>query len=282
MAGRFKPRNVQAIDFYDRHPISEQQVLAAVARRRGGDLARLEPEDLFEFDQDHYGGLAAVDALARRAGVDETSRVLDLCAGLGGPARFLASRRRCRVVALELHPGRAAGAARLTLLVGLQARVRVVRADARTIPFARGAFDACVSQEALLHVEEKLTVLEGCRRVLRPGGRLAFTDWVAHAGLGDRERARLHEWMAATTLQSLASYRTLLGRAGFVAVEAEDLTDEWRPLLRRRLEMFRAMRRDTIARLGEARADEYEQLYAFFVGLVEAGRLGGGRFTGSA
>jgi hypothetical protein len=65
-------------------------------------------------------------------------------------------------------------------------------------------------------------------------------------------------------------------------VQAEDLSDEWRAILRQRLQMFRALRPETAARLGEARAGEYERLYAFFVGLVEAGKLGGGRFSASA
>jgi len=269
-------------DFYDRHPISEHEVLAAVARRRGGDLSQLSPDDLFEFDQDHYGGLQAVDELASRAGIATASHVLDVCAGLGGPARFLASRRRCRVLALEHHAGRAAGAARLNRLVGLDGQVRTVRGDATALPFRDGSFNACVSQEAFLHVADKVAALAGCHRVLVPGGRLAFTDWIAHATLGERERARLAEWMAATTLQSLEGYRALLGRAGFVGVESEDLSDEWRSILRARLARLRAMRRDMAARLGEARFGEYEQLYAFFVGLVEEGKLGGGRFSGSA
>src|SRR5439155_14344758 len=88
------------VDFYDRHPISEAQVLAALARR-GRARAPLTADDLFAFDQDHYGGLAAVDTLARLAGVGASTRVLDLCAGLGGPAPFLASRRSCQVVAPE-------------------------------------------------------------------------------------------------------------------------------------------------------------------------------------
>lgn len=272
---------MRVIDFYDRHPISEQQVLGAVARRRGGVLGTLTADDLFDFDQDHYGGLAAVDTLARRAAITARSRVLDVCAGLGGPARFLASRRGASVVALELNASRAAGAARLTHRVGLASRVSVVRADATALPFAPGAFDACVSQEAFLHVADKLAVLRDCHRVLVPGGRLAFTDWIARAGLGDRERERLWEWMAATTLQSLDSYRALLGSAGFTGAEAEDLSDEWRPILRERLRMFRTMRADTVERLGEARYREYDQLYTFFVGLVEAGKLGGGRFTAS-
>src|SRR3989442_6845244 len=99
------------MNFYDRHPISEQQVLAAVARRRGGDLSRLTPDDLFEFDQDHYGGLKAVDDVARRAGITTASPVVDVCSGLAGPPRFLAGRRGVRVLALQLHARPAAGAA---------------------------------------------------------------------------------------------------------------------------------------------------------------------------
>src|SRR5262245_35990982 len=157
----------------------------------------------------------------------------------------------------------------------------VVRGDARWLPFPEASFDACISQEAFLHIAEKPAVLAGCRRVLRPGARLAFTDWIAHPRLADRERARLAEWMAATTLQSLDGYRALLGRAGFTSVDAEDLTTEWAPLLRQRLTMYRQLRADTVARVGEARYRDYIQLYEFFVGLIDEGKLGGGRFWAS-
>jgi ubiquinone/menaquinone biosynthesis C-methylase UbiE len=267
------------VDFYDRHPISEAQVMAAL-RRRGLPLeGPLAPEDLFDLDQDHYGGPAAVETLARRAGIVAGSRVLDVCAGLAGPARVLAHGRDCRVVACELNHGRAAGGARLTRLVGLQRRITVVRGDARALPFTSGRFDACLSQEGFLHIDDKAAVLSECHRVLAPGGRLAFTDWIAQPRLAEREREQLWRWMAATTLQALDGYRALLGRAGFRAVEAEDVTDEWRAVLRGRLALFRALRPHTVAALGQARYDEYDQLYAFFVGLVEAGKLGGGRLT---
>jgi SAM-dependent methyltransferase len=265
------------VEFYDEHPISERAVLAAARRRANG--AALRAEDLFPFDQDHYGGVGAVDALARRAGVTARSRVLDVCAGLGGPARFLAARHGCRVVAVELHAGRAAGAARLTRVVGLATRVAVVRADGATVPFRAASFDACLSQEGLLHVADKRAVLAGCHRVLRAGGRLAFTDWIAGPRLADGERRHLEEWMAARTLETLAGYRRLLGAAGFGAIEAEDVSDEWRPVLRARHRTFRELRADTEARLGPSRWEHYDQLFTFFIGLVEAGKIGGGRFT---
>jgi ubiquinone/menaquinone biosynthesis C-methylase UbiE len=254
-------------------------VRAAAARRGAG---RLAAEDLFDFDQDHYGGIEAVDALARRAGVHAASRVLDVCAGLGGPARFLASRRGCRVVGLELHAGRAAGAARLTREVGLAPRVAMVRGDAVALPFRRHAFDACLSQEGLLHIADKAAVLRECHRVLVPGGRLAFSDWIAHGRLDDAERGELERWMAAVTLQSLDGYRQLLGRAGFGSVEAEDVSSDWRRVVRARRDRYRAERAGVVARFGPAWADEYERLFTRFVGLVEAGKVGGGRFSGTA
>ena len=270
-----------AVDFYKSHPISEGQVLDAL-RRRGKDLERLEPEDLYELDQDHYGGLEAVEVLARRARIGAASRVLDVCAGLGGPARFIARHWGARVTGIDLSPERAAGARRLTARVGLGRLVRMVRGDAQSLPFADGIFTAVVSQEGLLHVPDKGRALGECRRVLLAGGRLAFTDWIATPRLGDGERGRLEGWMAAVTLQSVEGYRSLLARAGFAGAEVEDLSTEWIGILRRRREMYRAMRADTVARLGQARYDEYDQLYAFFVGLVEAGRLGGARFSATA
>ncbi len=53
-------------------------------------------------------------------------------------------------------------------------------------------------------------------------------------------------------------------------------------MLRARLERYRAERNDVVARFGPTWADEYERLFTFFVGLVEAGKLGGGRFTATA
>jgi sarcosine/dimethylglycine N-methyltransferase len=269
------------IDFYDRHPISATQVLDAL-RRQGKVGARLAPEDLGELDHDHYGGLAAVESLARRAGVAPGARVLDVCAGLGGPARFLALRFRAQVVALDLNAGRCVGGARLTRLVGLEALVRPLRADAQALPFRAGAFSAVLSQEGLLHVPDKGRVLAECARVLAPGGRIAFSDWIATPRLADNERTRLAAWMAAVTIQSIAGYRALLARAGFTGIEAEDVSSHWIAILRRRLAMYRSLRADTVARLGEARYAEYRQLYAFFVGLVEAGKLGGARFSAGA
>lgn len=266
------------IAFYDRHPISAAQVLAKVEAHRG-NLTDLTPEDLWPFDQDHYGGLAANDAIADRAGLGPGSLVLDLCAGLGGPARYHAVRRGCTVVAFDLNAGRMAGAARLNRLTGLEDRVLVVRGDAVHLPFAPGRFDAVLSQEAFLHVPDTAALLAGCHRVLKPGGRLVFTDWTAGAALTGADRGLLERGIAAQSIHPADDYRGLLVAAGFADVTVEDLSADWVPILRERLRMYQGLRQDAIAATGADPHKDYCEFYEAFVGLVENGALGGARFT---
>src|SRR5437016_10594540 len=72
------------------------------------------PEQLFPLDQWHYHGTEAIRAAAAALGVGPESRVLEIGAGIGGPARYLAHVVGCHVTALELQPDVNAIAADLT------------------------------------------------------------------------------------------------------------------------------------------------------------------------
>ena len=251
--------------YYERHPISAAGILALLARR-GRAEAHLAPEDLWELDQDHYGGPAAVAVLARRA-------------GLAGPARILAHGFRAHVTALELSPTRCRDAARLTRAVHLERLVRVVRGDVQAMPLRARAFTAVVSQEGLLHVPDKAAALRECARVLVPGGRLVFTDWVATSRLGDGARRRLAEEMAAFRLETADGYARRLGAAGFGALEVDDLAAEWLAVVRRRRATHRALEAAGEAAPGAASWRAWDAVHGFFEGLLESGALAGARFS---
>ena len=264
--------------FYSRHPISREQILAGAKSRRG-HLDALAPEDLFPFDQDHYGGLSVVDALAERARIGTGSEVADFCAGLAGPARYLAYKYGAIVTCIELNPHRASGAADLTRRVGLDRRVRTVRGDVMRVPLARETMDAVVSQEALLHVPDKSAALAEAFRVLRRGGRLAFTDWAVHRPLATGDADAMWRGIAAQSVQSFMSYPQILRETGFRNVVVEDLTVGWGIILEERFAMYRKLREETI-RLGTPSGDdEFYRSYARLVALVQERTLGGGRFT---
>ena len=267
-----------AVDFYTRHPISVDIILEKLKAARG-HLDGVTPEDLFAHDQDHYGGLAANAALAERAALGSSKTVADFCAGLGGPARYFAHRYGVDVTGIELTPARVAGAAALTKLVGLQDRVRVVQGDVMAPPLGDGSLDAVVSQEALLHVPDKPRALGEAYRVLKPGGRLAFTDWVAHRPLSDADRELMWQGMAVTSLYSPTAYGDLIRRAGFDLQSAEDLTPAWGAILTERLAMYRKLRCEAQAALAPAGHDAFYESYVRFVDLVNEHHLGGARFA---
>src|SRR5947209_7884728 len=95
----------QAIFFYSHHPISAEIILTKLRKSRG-HLNGVRPEELFPYDQDHYGALAANDELAKAAAIRKGSRVADFCAGLGGPARYFAHQYGAEVTGIELTPAR--------------------------------------------------------------------------------------------------------------------------------------------------------------------------------
>jgi sarcosine/dimethylglycine N-methyltransferase len=270
--------NDHAVYFYTHHPISLAIVLDRLKTARGS-LVGLQPPDLWSHDQDHFGGLAANDALAALARIGPGARVADFCAGLGGPARYYAHVLGADVTGIELTPARVAGAAELTRLVGLQDRVRVMQGDVTAVPLPDGGMDAVLSQEALLHVPDKARAIGEAFRILRRGGRLAFTDWACHRDLSDSDAALMWDGMAAQTLQSLPSYRRMLEAAGFRVISIEDRTEEWGPILRQRLAMYQAMRREAEAAGTPAGHSAFHESYIRFVELVGARQLGGIRAT---
>jgi sarcosine/dimethylglycine N-methyltransferase len=266
-----------AIDFYSRHPISADIVLAKLQQARG-NLDDLKPEELLAHDQDHYGGTAATDALARLAQIGTGTRVADFCAGLGGPARYLAHRFGADVTGIELTPARVAGAAELTRRVGLQDLVGVIEGNVMQVPLPDGCMDAVISQEAFLHVPDTARTLAEAYRILRPGGRMAFTDWIAPKPLSAADRDLMWRGMAVASIHSLDEYSELLSRAGFTVQSPEDLTGEWGEILRQRLAMYQKLRGEAQAAGTPAGHDAFYESYVRFVELVTRRELGGGRF----
>jgi sarcosine/dimethylglycine N-methyltransferase len=122
----------------------------------------------------------------------------------------------------ELVAGR--GRAALDGARWLTGKVEFVEADATRLPLPGRSFSACVSQEAFVHIADKGHLLGECHRVLRPGGTLVFTDWVAGEELEGSERDRLRADLAAFGLSTVDAYREQLAACGFRQIDAEDLS----------------------------------------------------------
>ena len=115
---------------------------------------------------------AEVNAVVERLGLPPGARLLDLCCGHGRHAVPLA-RLGYQVTGLDLSRPLLDRAAALAAAQG--ARVGLVRADMRRLPFADASFDAVLNLfNAFGYLEDDAQdelVLAEVARVLRPGGR---------------------------------------------------------------------------------------------------------------
>jgi ubiquinone/menaquinone biosynthesis C-methylase UbiE len=183
------------------------------------------------------------------------------------------------VTGIELTPARVAGANDLTRRVGLSDRVRVIEGNVMAVPLPDGSMGAVISQEAFLHVPDLPRALGEAFRILRPGGRLAFTNWVAERPLSSADADLMWQGMAVARLYGSKAHRDLLERAGFRIVSVEDLTRDWGTILEQRRAMYRKLRGEAEAAGAPAGHDAFYRSYVRLVELVQRSALGGGRFT---
>lgn len=97
-------------------------------------------------------------------------RVLDEATGPGYVAAA-AAQRGAQVIAVDFSAAMVAEARRR------YPELTVQEANAEALPFANGSFDAVVMNFGVLHLAQPDLALSEAFRVLRPGGRFAFTAW---------------------------------------------------------------------------------------------------------
>jgi SAM-dependent methyltransferase len=168
-------------------------------------------------------------------GVTAASEVLEVGSGSGGPAVYLAQARACRVIGVDINEHGVRNAGRLADARGVAGRVQFQCVDASPpLPFPAARFDAVLSNDAICHMAQRLSVLRDWHRV-----SIGFYLFVPP---GENER--------------------LIGEAGFDLLAAHDVTGN-AALVSRRWHDARAAHRDAlVAREGEANFEGLQRFLA--------------------
>jgi 2-polyprenyl-3-methyl-5-hydroxy-6-metoxy-1,4-benzoquinol methylase len=109
--------------------------------------------------------------------------LLDVACGAGGPALRMAATTGCSVVGIDVHEQAVTTASSLAAQRGLAERSEFLSTDATgPLPFSDCSFDAITCIDAINHFSDRPGVVAEWARLLKPGGRLLFTDPITVTG----------------------------------------------------------------------------------------------------
>ena len=103
--------------------------------------------------------------------------LLDVACGAGGPALRIAAITGCSIVGIDAHEQAAPAANSLAAQRGLSRLVEFrIGNAAQQLPFPEASFDAVTCIDAINHLPDRPSIVAEWTRLLKPGGRLLFTD----------------------------------------------------------------------------------------------------------
>jgi len=183
--------------------------------------------DLWELvmgEQIHIGGFQSSMDLAERAGIGTGQRGIDLCCCNGAGMRFLvrfrgvASMQGVDATATVVERGRARCRDE-----GLADKVQFVLGDVCRSGLPDGEADFVWGEDAWCYVIDKPRLIAEAARLVRPGGTIAFTDWIeGTTSMTQDEAARFMTFMKFPNVEDLDGYSRLLAGSGCTVETAED------------------------------------------------------------
>ena len=170
----------------------------------------------------HPGGVALTEHLGRTLGLTPNMRVLDVAAGKGTSAIYLAQTFSVAVVGIEYGSRSVEAATAAANAAGVGERVHFQQGDAERLPFDAEQFDAVICECAFCTFPDKTAAASEIARVLKPGGKVGLMD-LTRKGETPEDLQGLLAWVACIAdAQPLDVYETYLRAAGLTITLCEE------------------------------------------------------------
>ena len=159
--------------------------------------------------------------------------VLDMAAGLGGPAESVAEAFKTYVAGFERDPALARRASDAATAHGLARHVQVNVYDPESFELRAGFYDHALAREATYAVAQKERFLRVLNQAMKPSGQLVLTEFVRDRAAGERPELAACEASCGQKPQlwTAAQYTDCLKSLGFDLRIASDVTAEYRRMI---------------------------------------------------
>jgi cyclopropane fatty-acyl-phospholipid synthase-like methyltransferase len=186
------------------------------------------------------------DVVVDRCRLTPGMNVLDIGSGHGKATVRVATRHRVRVSGVTISERQVQQAGALAAEEGLTGTVDFTVADMREMPFPDSTFDAAYAIESVSHIPDRTIAFAETARVLRPGGRIAVTDFLLRRPIADRATARRLAANSANfengPILTRDEYEAAVRAAGLEVVGLTDVGEAVRPTFSMAAKNMRAAR----------------------------------------
>jgi ubiquinone/menaquinone biosynthesis C-methylase UbiE len=191
----------------------------------GKPIDQLTVDDLAPVDEFHIGGRQASEEFLGQLDYKPGKHVLDVGCGLGGPARFAASRYGCTITGIDLTAEYVETGKVMCEWVGLTKLISLQQGSALSMPFADGTFDGAHMLHVGMNIADKAKLCSEVFRVLRPGALFGIYDVMK---IGEGELVFPVPWAtsaASSAVVEPGQYRAALQAAGFEVIAERNRRD---------------------------------------------------------
>ena len=150
------------------------------------------------------------------------TRVLDIGAGYGGSARFMARERGFIVTCLNISEVQNERNRQFNKEQGLDDKIDVYDGDFENLPFEDGSFDVVWCQDSILHSGDRFKVFEEVNRVMKPRGEFIFTDPMQRIGVDKKDLEPVLARIHLDTMGSIDDYEQYGQKLGWEVIEVEE------------------------------------------------------------
>lgn len=186
-------------------------------------------------EQIHIGGFAESMVMAQKAGIKEGDKVLDLCSALGAGLRFLVKNFKVQGYGLDGTQTMYEKAQKRAEEEGLADKIEFKLGNVMEIPWPDNTFDVVWGEDAWCYVSDKEKLIQEAARVLKPGGTLAFSDWIEGSVPFTEEEAErvCNNAMGMTFpyLETQKGYEDLITKYGLTLKSSEDLNEHFAEMI---------------------------------------------------
>jgi SAM-dependent methyltransferase len=180
--------------------------------------------ELIMGEQIHIGGFASSTALAKEAGIKAGMSGVDLCCCTGAGMRFLV--RMCNVKTMhgvDATPYMVKQGLKRAKQEGLADKIYFTQADVCGSGLENNSADFVWGEDAWCYVVNKEKLIAEASRIVKPGGIIAFTDWIeGNPDLALDESDRFLKFMKFPNINNMDDYCSLLKKYNCEVVTAKD------------------------------------------------------------